>query len=136
MSIPLSKATIEADYCCKTLDDIPPSTVQEQFSAVVLTAVHDQLLQLQPNDNTSLHEILEKAGVTENVYIQALKWIKTRSGQPAVLLKRKPGEINVNKYNKTLMKSWEANLDVQFVTNTYACVMYVASYVSKPEKKL
>lgn len=117
----------------KPLDDIPPSTVQEQFSAV-LTAVHDQLLQLQPNDNTSLHEILEKAGVTENVYIQALKWIKTRSGQPAVLLKRKPGEINVNKYNKTLMKSWEANLDVQFVTNTYACVMYVASYVSKPEK--
>lgn len=34
------------------------------------------------------------------------------------------------------MLAWQANLDVQFVTNTYACVMYVASYVSKPEKIL
>lgn len=32
------------------------------------------------------------------------------------------------------MKAWEANLDVQFVTNVYSCVMYLASYVSKPEK--
>lgn len=34
------------------------------------------------------------------------------------------------------MLAWQANLNVQFVTNTYACVMYVASYVSKPEKTL
>lgn len=34
------------------------------------------------------------------------------------------------------MKAWEANLDVQFVTNVYSCVMYLASYVSKPEKTL
>lgn len=34
------------------------------------------------------------------------------------------------------MKTWGANLDVQFVTNILSCVMYLASYVSKPEKTL
>jgi len=34
------------------------------------------------------------------------------------------------------MSAWEANLDVQFVTNVYSCVMYLASYILKPEKTL
>jgi hypothetical protein len=68
--------------------------------------------------------------------MSALQWISTKNRQPAILLKRRPCEMNINNYNILLMKSWEANLDVQFVTNTYACVMYVASYVSKPEKTM
>ena len=27
------------------------------------------------------------------------------------------------------MLAWQANMDIQFVLNAYACVMYVASYV-------
>ena len=74
--------------------------------------------------------------MSEDVYIDALHWIKTKGNQTAILLKRTPKEINVNNYNRTLMKAWQANIDVQFVTNVYSCVMYLASYVSKPEKTL
>ena len=128
---PPLKKTIVA----KPPDDQPPKAVQEFYSQV-LTAVQEQLSKIQPNEDITLDQILHKVGVNENTYVKALIWIKTRHGQPAILLKRSPLEININNYNKILMQSWEANLDVQYVTNTYACVMYVASYVSKPEKTL
>ena len=32
------------------------------------------------------------------------------------------------------MLSWQTNMDIQFVLNAYACVMYVASYVMKRER--
>lgn len=34
------------------------------------------------------------------------------------------------------MNAWEANLDVQYVTHVYSCVIYLASYITKPEKTL
>ena len=101
-----------------------------------LQAIHDQLAQLDHNSETSLESILDQVGITQDVYLDALRWTKTQHGQPAVLLQRSPQELNVNNYNRTMMLAWEANLDIQFVTNTYACVLYVASYISKPEKTL
>lgn len=91
---------------------------------------------LDHNTDITFNTLLQNAGVSENVYINAVKWIKTKGGQPAVILKRSPAECLINHYNKTLMNGWEANLDVQFVTNVYACILYVASYISKPEKSL
>lgn len=60
----------------------------------------------------------------------------TQTGQPAVLYRCNPSNCLINNYSPTLMKAWQANLDLQFVTNVYACIMYVASYVSKSEKIL
>ena len=34
------------------------------------------------------------------------------------------------------MLAWQANMDIQFVLNAYACVMYVASYIMKTEKAM
>ena len=31
------------------------------------------------------------------------------------------------------MLAWQANMDLQFVLNEYACVMYVASYIMKTD---
>lgn len=115
------------------LETPPESHMQELYSAA-LTSVYEQLDNV--DQKTSLQEVLNKANVPEQHYIDALHWIKTKSGQPAIVLKRNPYECNVNNYNSVLMKSWEANLDVQFVTNVYSCVMYLASYISKPEKTL
>ncbi|XP_062600070.1 uncharacterized protein LOC134261665 [Saccostrea cucullata] len=115
--------------------DTPSAAMQEQYSAV-LTAVHEQLVNLNPGENISVDQLLQRASVTESLYEKALIWIATKNGQPAVLLKRSPAEVNINNYNRSLMLAWQANLDVQYVTNTYACVLYVASYVSKPEKTL
>ena len=114
----------------------PPSKSVKQLYINTLTAVQEQLEGLDTRQEMSLDKLLDNAKVTEELYINAPTWIKTKNGQPTILLKREPKEVNINNYNVTLMKGWEANLDVQFVTNVYSCIMYVASYVSKPEKTL
>ena len=32
--------------------------------------------------------------------------------------------------------AWQANMDLQYVVNAYACVMYVASYIMKNERAM
>ena len=48
-----------------------------------------------------------------------------------VVLKREPRECKINNYNPNVMLAWQANMDIQYVLNAYACVMYVASYMKK-----
>ena len=47
--------------------------------------------------------------------------------------KREPNECFINNYNPSVML---ANMDIQFVLNAYACVMYVASYIMKTERSM
>ena len=51
-----------------------------------------------------------------------------------MILKRKPSEQSVNYYSPAVLKAWEANMDIKYVINAYACVMFIASYVLKAEK--
>lgn len=106
-----------------TPPETPPSKQQQEIYSAVLQAVHTKLKTLD-EDIDSVDNLLEEAEVSEMEYLDALRWIKTKSGQPAVLLERSPLEKNVNNYNRIMMKAWQANLDVQFVTNVYSCVMY------------
>lgn len=106
--------------------------MQEVYSKT-LASVYEQLEYVTPD---TTHEVLEKACVTEVVYLKALHQIKTSSNQPGIVLKRTPYESNINNYKQTMMEAWEANLNVQFVTNVYSSVMYLAPYISKPEKTL
>ncbi|WAR27346.1 hypothetical protein MAR_013050 [Mya arenaria] len=112
----------------------PPSRAMQEVYSTALTSVSEQLVDVE--ESTTLQIILDKVKVEKELYLNALHWIKTKSGQPAVLLKRKPVSVNINNYNTTLMRAWEGNIDVQYVTNVYSCVMYLASYVPKPEKTL
>ena len=36
----------------------------------------------------------------------------------------------------SVMLAWQANMDIQFVMNAYACIMYVASYIMKTERSM
>ena len=80
-----------------------------------------------------LRDILDKLEINMDTYLQAIRWLKTKNGQPAVLIQRKPAENRVNFYNANLLSAWEANMDIQFLTNVFDCIMYVISYMSKPE---
>ena len=53
-----------------------------------------------------------------------------------VVLKREPNERNVNNYNGPVTLAWQANTDIQYVLNAYACVMYVASYIMKKDRAM
>ena len=69
------------------------------------------------------------AHVTLDNYTKALSISKC--GQ-SVILKRQPCEQNC--YSPAILKAWQANMDIQYMINAYACVMYIASYVLKAEK--
>ena len=97
----------------------------------VLTKVC-KVLASNPNDLT-LDELLTKADVTLDHYLSSLK-VSTKGSM--VILKRKPNECTINNYNASVMLAWQANIDVQYILNAYACVMYVASYIMKTERAM
>lgn len=118
---PPSETTLIAESVNKSTDSI-----------TVLTHVRKVLVDSHDDDPT-LHELLDKANVSIDDYVSALEVSNKGS---VVILKRKPNECNVNNYNPSVMLAWQANMDIQYVLNAYACVMYVASYMMKTEKAM
>ena len=51
-----------------------------------------------------------------------------------VLLKRAPCEIRINSYNSVLLRAWQANMDIQYVLDPYACAVYILSYITKGQR--
>ena len=89
-----------------------------------------QNLIAEGNTDMSLDDLLDKAEVSESEYTQALE---VSSKGNVVVLRREP---SVNNYIPSVMLAWQANMDIQFVLNAYACVMYVASYIMKTERSM
>ncbi|KAK3105661.1 hypothetical protein FSP39_002926 [Pinctada imbricata] len=63
-----------------------------------------------------------------------IKCIRSSINGPKVFLKRTPSEVRVNMYNENLLQAWNANIDLQFVLDPYACAMYIVSYISKSQR--
>ncbi len=102
-------------------------------SAEVLNNVREVLEEEEEVVTWTTQEVLDKAGVCEDAYLKALR---VNSKGKSVVYKRAPSEINVNTYNPTIMKAWQANMDIQFVSNPYACIHYIISYVTKDEREM
>ena len=49
-------------------------------------------------------------------------------------LERNTNEIHLNAYNPVLLNAWEANMDIQFVLDPYACAAYIVSYMTKGQR--
>ena len=76
-------------------------------------------------------EFLSSLNISEEEYILALRLtLKT----PKIYLKRIVSEIRVNSYNEMILKCWQANTDVQFILDAYACAAYIVSYISKSQR--
>ena len=104
---------------------------QLDFALKTLSSVKEVLQSTDLPTHVSLDYILHIAHVTLDDYTKALSI--SRSGQ-SIILKRHPSERYVNYYSPSILKAWKANIDIQYVINAYACVMYIASYVLKAEK--
>lgn len=44
--------------------------------------------------------------------------------------------MKINNYNSHVLKVWGANMNIQYVVDPYACVMYIASYMVKGERSM
>jgi len=75
-------------------------------------------------------EFLLLMGTTHEEYILS---IRTSIKRAAVFLKRSTNAAFINPYNRNLLEAWEANMDIQFVLDTYACAKYCVSYIAKAE---
>ena len=113
--------------------DEPQENCQQQIDFAVknLTAVKQVLESKDLSTDITLQEVLDRAHVTLQDYTKSLSISKCGR---SVILKRKPSEQSVNYYSPAMLKAWEANMDIQYVVNAYACVMYIASYILKAEK--
>ena len=111
----------------------PEDNCQQQvdFAVKILTTVKQVLQNKDLPADVTLNEVLVTAHVTLEDYTKALSISKC--GQ-FIILKRQPSEQNVNCYSQAVLRVWQTNMDIQYVTNAYACVMYFASYVLKAEK--
>ena len=111
----------------------PQENCQQEidFAIKVLTAVKQVLQNKDLPIDVTLDNILAAAHVTLDDYTKVLSINK--SGE-SIILKRQPSERNVNCYSPAVLRTWQANMDIQYIINAYACVMYIASYVLKAEK--
>lgn len=76
-------------------------------------------------------EFLQEIDMSLETYFHCIQSTLTVS---KVFLKRLLEETRINNYNKTLLNCWEANLDIQFILDPYACVSYIVSYISKGQR--
>ena len=81
--------------------------------------------------DASLNQLLIDTGIEHDKYLQALSISNVGN---EVVLKREPNECKINNYNGPVLQAWQANMDLQYVLNAYACVMYVASYMMKTDR--
>lgn len=81
----------------------------------------------------NLSELLEKCNLTHEEYMTCVTDLTSTN---VVMMKCDPKDCWVNGYNAYLLKAWNANMDIQYVLDEFSCIMYIMSYVSKPEHEM
>ena len=121
----------------RTLLAEPLDMADEQERETKLKEYQDTLIRAKevltnadPTKDMSFSEYLEKIGINETKYYEALS--HTVRGK-VLVLKRSFKERNINNYNKEWMQVWDANMDIQLVFDTFAVITYVVNYVGKDE---
>ena len=129
---PVAKRTFVSRPVSKT-DEHAPSNVEMEYARNQLSSVRDMLNGDLENDNISVDELLEKAEMTWATYRNLFDIVTKRV---TVVMKRDSKDCWINNYNPALLDIWNANMDIQYITDPYSCVMYILSYISKAEHEL
>lgn len=87
----------------------------------------------EENESKTFKDVLEGVNVSQEQYEKALKILTMKH---SVVLQRKLDELWTNQYNSCLLKCWNANMDIQFVTDPFSCIVYMISYISKSEREM
>ncbi|KAJ8367178.1 hypothetical protein AAFF_G00324570 [Aldrovandia affinis] len=77
-----------------------------------------------------LSDLLEKCKMTHEEY---QKYVKALTCGMVIMMKREPKDCWVNGYNPDLLRAWNSNMNIQFILDKFSCIMYMMSYVAKPE---
>ena len=99
----------------------------------VMTKMFKALAEKENLETYSTQELIAAIDVSVDDYYKALS---TALRGRKIILPRKPSEICINPYNRTCLLAWQANMDIQFVEDPHACIMYIAAYITKDEKNM
>ena len=102
--------------------------IEEKLRRHVMELVHERIEQ---DDGCTLKEILESEKIPEELYLECLRTSSYRGTN--IILERDISDTKTNNYNRHCLQLWRANMDLQYVADPYACIMYVLSYVLKCE---
>ena len=128
---PVSKETLVSKL--PVSDNLSPQTLIElrkqsqETHSVVKTYVNNTT----DVEEMSLENVLENCSLTSNQYHEALR---NASKTTTLFLHRNPSAVMLNNYNPWLLRAWQANLDVQFVCNAYACIQYIVIYYQRGKR--
>nr|XP_057929967.1 uncharacterized protein LOC131129981 isoform X1 [Doryrhamphus excisus]XP_057929968.1 uncharacterized protein LOC131129981 isoform X1 [Doryrhamphus excisus]XP_057929969.1 uncharacterized protein LOC131129981 isoform X1 [Doryrhamphus excisus] len=104
---------------------------KQRESKEKLKQLRERLMDTQvPEDLTDL---LNSCQLTLGRYKH---YVENLSTGMAVHLKRTPQESWTNAYNPHLLRAWNANMDIQYILDDISCIMYMMSYISKPEHEM
>ena len=81
----------------------------------------------------SVEDLFAIVGINHEVFEDAYRCLAKKTN---VVMKRQASEVWVNQYSKNLLKCWNANMDIQYVVDAYACIVYIISYISKAEREM
>ena len=104
-----------------------------EHAKVTLKMVQDALHKDKSDLAITIAELLHDTGVSPDAYAESV--IVTSQG-PTVVLRHAPCDVYTNSCNTDILRLWGANVDLQYVTNEVATVMYVCSYMTKGEKAM
>nr|XP_034322337.1 uncharacterized protein LOC117688395 [Crassostrea gigas] len=114
---------------CKTDSE---SNVKKSYAKEILVAVWDKI-QNEDEQILTTEKLFEDLSLTQEQYEEAHNML---SSKRSIILKRCPNEVWTNQYNRCLLKSWDANMDIQFVLDAFSCIVYIVSYISKSEREM
>ena len=86
---------------------------------------------LQCNPDQTIQSILNRLGITEDEYYDALS--TSPESEFKLILERPPDSCFINNYFKAGLKAFRANIDIQPVFDYFHCVAYMCAYFSKTE---
>ena len=90
----------------------------------ILATMTEQELGTQTLDN-----VLEMANVNHKDYDNALSMFRSKAN---ITYKRNLNETMIFPYNKVILATLKANMNIQYVTGVYVVLSYLTSYLCKP----
>nr|XP_034326027.1 uncharacterized protein LOC105328140 [Crassostrea gigas] len=108
------------------------TNVNKAYAKEILVAVWDKI-QNEDEQILTTEELFDDLSLTQELYEEAHNML---SSKRSIILKRCPNEVWTNQYNRCLLKSWDANMDIQFVLDAFSCIVYIVSYISKSEREM
>ncbi|XP_052692014.1 uncharacterized protein LOC128170074 [Crassostrea angulata] len=106
--------------------------VNKTYAKELLLSVWEKV-QNEVDGIITTEELFDDLSLSQELYEEAHNILSTKK---SVILKRCPNEVWTNQYNRCLLKSWDANMDIQFVLDPFSCIVYIVSYISKSEREM